>query len=245
MTSQDVILALKERASAERAATSARFFKTDKGQYGEGDKFIGVNMPDTRAVCKKYKDLPKLEVQKLLDSKVHEHRMAGAIILTYQFAKADAAEREKIYQLYMKNVYAGRINNWDLVDVTTPRIVGAYLIDKPRDVLTMLAKSQNLWQRRVAILATFAFINRGESADAIAIAKILLHDKHDLIHKAVGWMLREMGKRVDEKTLTSFLDTHAQQMPRTMLRYSIERLSSKQKSHYMNIKPNKVTMVVE
>jgi len=108
-----------------------------------------------------------------------------------------------------------------------------------------LAKSQNLWQRRVAILATFAFINRGESADAIAIAKILLHDKHDLIHKAVGWMLREMGKRVDEKTLTSFLDTHAQQMPRTMLRYSIERLSSKQKSHYMNIKPNKVTMVVE
>jgi 3-methyladenine DNA glycosylase AlkD len=210
-----------------------RFFKTGKGQYGEGDVFAGIRVPDIRSVAKRYKLLPLPEVQKIIDSKVHEYRMTGLLILTYRYPKANDEEQKVIYDFYIKNLYKGNINNWDLVDVTTPNIVGEYLRDKPREILYELAKSDDLWQRRVSMLATFAFIKRGDARTSLEIAELLLHDSHDLIHKAVGWMLREVGKRVDQQILTDFLDLHSSEMPRTMLRYAIEKLSSDQKQYYL------------
>jgi len=236
MKAEEVKKGLQKYASTSDAEFLQRFFKTGEGQYGAGDIFIGVRVPATRKVCREFKDLPLNEVQKLLDSKVHEHRLAGLIILTYQYPKADEWQKHKIYDFYLKNVYRGRINNWDLVDVTCRDIIGAYLYDKPRDVLYELARSDDIWKKRVAIISTFYFIAKGEANDSIRISKILLHDKHDLIHKAVGWALREVGKRVDEKLLTDFLDKNAHAMPRTMLRYSIEKLSPEQKLHYMQLK---------
>lgn len=213
-----------------------RFFKSGKGQYGEGDVFIGVSVPDTRKVAKQFVNLSFGEIQQLLNSEVHEHRLAGVLILAYQYPKADEETKQNIFDFYLYNVRKGTVNNWDLVDVTTPNIIGEHLLDKPRDVLYKLAESKDLWQRRVAIMATFAFIKKGDPVTTIEIAEKLLHDKHDLIHKAVGWMLREMGKRVDEKLLTDFLDKHAYEMPRTMLRYSIEKLTFEQKLYYMQLK---------
>lgn len=236
MNTRDAIYDLTTYADAERAVHAQRFFKTGKGQYGEGDVFIGVTVPNTRKVAKQYKDLPLDEVQSLLDSDVHEKRLLGLLILTYKYPKATLQEQRLIYEFYLQNVYGGNVNNWDLVDASTPNIIGEYLADKPKDILYSLARSDNLWQKRVSILATFAFIKRGEPGDTLAIAELLLHDTHDLIHKAVGWMLREAGKRVDEKILTDFLDNHAHEMPRTMLRYAIERLSPVQKQHYMTTK---------
>ena len=221
-------------ASTKRAKASQRFFKTGPGQYGEGDVFIGVSMPDLRKVAKQSRDLAISEVQKLVDSPVHEERMTGLVILTLKFERAGEQQRQEIYEMYMTNVYKGNINNWDLVDVTTPRIIGEYLRNKPHDKLYELARSEDLWQKRAAILATFAFIYNGESKTTLELAHILLHDEHDLIQKAVGWMLREVGKRVDETALTDFLDKHADVMPRTMLRYAIERLTPEQRAHFMN-----------
>ncbi len=220
-------------AKPARATASQRFFKTGPGQYGEGDVFIGVSMPDCRIVCRKYRDLPLQEVQKLLDSKIHEHRMVGLIILANSYPKSDDKQKIKIFNLYLKNVYAGRVNNWDLVDVTAPHVIGAHLYDKPKDLLFELAGSDNLWQRRVAVLSSFYFIGKGEAGVSLRLAKLLLNDSHDLMQKAVGWMLREIGKRVDGQLLLEFLDKHYQQMPRTMLRYSIEHLDPVQKTHYM------------
>lgn len=236
MTAKDFELELAKNASNEYAVGLQRFFKTGPGQYGEGDVFIGVRMPDIRMVCKKFGDLPLREVQTLIESPVHEHRMAGLIILTNKYPKAEKTQKQEIYNLYMDRVYAGNVNNWDLVDVTTPKIIGAHLLSGDRKILYDLASSQNLWQRRVAVLATFAFIGQGDASTSMDLAKKLLDDKHDLMHKAVGWMLREVGKRVDEKILTDFLDRHATEMPRTMLRYSIERLSPSQRSHYMSVR---------
>lgn len=236
MNAETVKQALAHHANKDDAVFLQRFFKTGPGQYGEGDVFIGVRVPQTRAVCKQYSALPLSEVQKLLTSKVHEYRLAALIIMTYEYPNVGAAKKQAIYELYMKNLYEGNINNWDLVDVSAEYIVGPYLQDKSKDVLYKLARSENIWRRRVAILSTFAYIKQGNPSTTFELAKILLHDSQDLLQKAVGWMLREVGKRVDEKILTDFLRTYAHEMPRTMLRYSIERLSPEQRAYFMKMK---------
>ena len=216
---------IKKAGDPEKVEVYQRFFKTGKGEYGEGDVFLGLTMPKIREIAKKYLHLSVEEVEEVLHSKYHEFRMAALIIWTYQYPKA----KKEIYDAYLRNTKW--INNWDLVDVTTPRIVGNYLLDKDRKVLYKLAKG-HLWERRISMLATFAFIDNKEFDDAIKIAKILLNDKHDLIHKAVGWGLREIGKK-DEKVLLKFLDEHYKKMPRTMLRYSLERLNDSKRKYYM------------
>ena len=223
---------LKKFANPKRAKVNQWFFKTGKGEYGEGDVFIGLTMPDVRKIAKKYIHLSIKEVEQLLHSKIHEHRMVALVIWTYQFEKADNKTREKIYKAYLKNTKW--INNWDLVDVTTPGIVGMFLLDKDRKILYDLAKSKNLWEKRIAILATFAFINKNkESKDTLKIAEILLDDEHDLIHKGVGWMLREVGKRVSQQKEEEFLRKYYKKMPRTMLRYAIERFDEKKRQFYL------------
>lgn len=222
---------LKKFANPQKAKNLMWFFKTGKGEYGEGDVFLGLSMGDVRKVAKKYQEASLSDVQKLLNSKIHEHRMTALIILTLKFPKASENEQKEIFDLYLKNTK--RINNWDLVDVSTPRVVGAYLLDKPakRKILYKLARSKNLWERRIAIMATFTFIRNGEFEDALKISKILLNDEHDLIHKAVGWMLREIGK-LDQRQEEKFLKKYASKMPRTMLRYAIEKFPErKRKSH--------------
>lgn len=236
MSAEDVEAALRLEAHPDGAAFAQRFFKTGEGQYGEGDVFLGVRVPATRTICKRYKNLTLAEIQKLLDSPIHECRQAGLIIMTLQYPKADSVGQKKLYELYLKNVYAGQVNNWDLVDVSAEKIVGPYLQDKPRSILFQLARSDDLWQRRVAILSTFHYIKQGQAETTLELATILLHDPHDLIQKAVGWMLREVGKRCGRAKLTDFLDTYAGEMPRTMLRYSLEHLPPDQRAHYMRIK---------
>lgn len=236
MIYEDVITELAKSANPSDAQFLQRFFKTGPGQYGEGDIFIGVRMSPVRQVAKKYKDLNLSEVQKLLNSKVHEHRMCGLIILTLKYPKVSEVSKQEIYGFYLKNLYKGRINNWDLIDVTSPRIVGTHLLNKPKQILYDLARSDDLWQKRVSIISTATFINNGEPAATLDLAKVLLHDRHDLMHKAVGWMLREVGKRCDRQLLLNFLDGHAHEMPRTMLRYSIEHLPAEQRLHYMSLK---------
>lgn len=227
-----ILKELKKYSSPKKAAILQRFFKTKKGEYGEGDKFIGVVVPDIRKVVKIYQDLDLAEVVLSLHSPIHEERLCAVLILVTQYKKADAKQQKKIFQLYLKNYQF--INNWDLVDLSAPNIVGAYLRDKPKDILYKLAKSKNLWQKRIAMLATFDDIYHKKSDEAIKIAKILLHDEHDLIHKAVGWMLREVGKRVDEKVLLKFLDEYYRTMPRTSLRYAIERLPEAKRLAYLH-----------
>jgi 3-methyladenine DNA glycosylase AlkD len=225
---------LRQQASPEKAAILQRFFKTGPGQYGTGDKFLGVVMPDQRIIAKKYYTLIDLkEVEELLQSQYHEDRMLALIMLVLKYGKATEGEQTKIYQLYLKNTKW--INNWDLVDVTTPQIVGAYSFQHDRQLVYKLVKSKNLWERRIAVLATFYYIRQDEIKDTLALAKLLLKDDHDLMHKAVGWMLREAGK-VDQKALLGFLDEFAPQMPRTMLRYAIEKLTDRQKKKYLAIK---------
>jgi 3-methyladenine DNA glycosylase AlkD len=228
----NLIKELNKKASPKRKKANEWFFKTGEGQYGYGDKFVGISMPDIRAIAKKYFDLSMDDVLELVKSEIHEYRMTGLVILVYQFEKANEKLRKKIYKTYLKNTKY--INNWDLVDVTTPRIVGGYLLDKKKErkVLYKLVKSKSLWERRIAVLATFMFISKNDFKDSVKIGEKLLKDKHDLIHKAVGWMLREIGKR-DEVTLLAFLDRHYKVMPRTMLQYSIERLSPEQREFYM------------
>jgi 3-methyladenine DNA glycosylase AlkD len=217
---------VQELSNPERAEHSKRYFKTGPGQYGEGDIFLGLTMPQQREIAKKYNDISLDEIQELIYSKFHEHRMIALVILTIQFPK----NKEEIFNFYLKNTKY--INNWDLVDVTTHKVVGEYLLDKPRDILYALAKSDDLWEKRISIISTFAFIRRGQLDDTINIAEILLHDKHDLIHKAVGWMLREVGKK-DKQILVAFLNKYSKKMPRTMLRYSIERFEPKERQFYM------------
>ena len=224
---------LGKLASLKQAQILQRFFKTGPGEYGEGDIFLGIKVPTQRQVVKKYyRDLPLSEIPKLLRTKVHEYRLVALLILVAKFNIKDInqAERKKIYDLYLKNT--AYINNWDLVDLSAPNIVGVYLLDKPRAILYKLSKSNNLWERRIAILATFAFIRDNDYKDTLRIAKLLLGDKHDLIHKAVGWMLREVGKR-DQAKEEKFLRAHYKVMPRTMLRYAIERLEESKRQRYM------------
>ena len=222
-----------------RSADLAHFFKAFPGGYGEGDVFIGVIVPDTRLVAKKYIDLSFAELEKVIASPIHEERLCGLIILTLRYKRdKDEQTRKKIFTFYMKMLRAGHVNNWDLVDVSAP-IIGDYLISEPKhlEVLEKLSRSKNLWQRRTAMVFTFAFLRKGITGPTVVIAENLLGDSHDLIHKAVGWMLREMGKR-DPYLLRSFLKENAPEMPRTALRYSIERLPETERKRWLAIKPS-------
>ncbi len=225
---------LKKISNPDKAKGAQRFFKTAPGQYGAGDKFIGITVPEVRKIAKRFSDLSLPEVLNLLSSPIHEERLCALLILVAQYKTGDEKKQKHIYQAYLKNYKF--INNWDLVDLSAPNIVGAYLSDKPKDILYKWAKSQNLWQKRIAIIATFYDIYHKKSTETLKIASILLHDEHDLIHKAVGWMLREVGKRVDEKILLKFLDQNYKTMPRTMLRYAIERLPEKLRLDYLHSK---------
>ena len=220
--------ALAQFGSPERAAGVARFFKSGKGEYGEGDVFIGCSVPECRLVAREFRALPLVEIEKLMTSRIHEERAVGLFILVAQFERSPD---RKIFDLYRKRM--AFVNNWDLVDMSAPNIVGGWLADKPRSLLDTLAKSKVLWYRRIAMVATFYFIRRGESKDATRIAEALVNDEHDLIHKAVGWMLREVGKRASANALDAFLRRHAATMPRTMLRYAIERLTPAEKEKWM------------
>lgn len=223
---------LKKHRSAEELKKIQRYFKSDKGEYGEGDEFIGVRMGKVFSLAKEYIEMPPGEIEKLLENRIHEVRTGGVSIMDFQARnKKTSAERKKeLFDLYIKR--HDRINNWDLVDRSAPYVVGGYLFDKPRNILYKLARSKNIWERRTAIVSTFYFIRQGEVDDTFKIAEMLIADKHDLIHKATGGWLRAAGGK-DPKKLLSFLDKHAATMPRTMLRYAIEHLSKKQKEYYM------------
>ena len=220
-------------ANKKQAIVLQRFFKTAKGQYGYGDIFLGITVPQSRQVAKKFSLLALDDIEKLLQSKIHEQRLVALLILIEQFKRADKIRQKKIYNLYLKNYKF--INNWDLVDLSAPSIVGTYLLDKSRARLYQLARAKNLWQRRVAIISTFSFIRNNEFKDTLELARILLNDSHDLIHKASGWMLREVGKR-DLQAVEKFLDQNAKIMPRTMLRYAIEKFEPKKRRFYLQIK---------
>jgi 3-methyladenine DNA glycosylase AlkD len=226
---------LNSCANKERAKLLQGFFKTGKGQYGEGDVFLGIVVPKLRKISKEFwKTTSLLEIQKLLDSKIHEERLLALFMLVekYKLAKKNIKidERKKMFEFYLANT--SNINNWDLVDLSAPNIVGDYLLEKDRRVLYKLVKSDNLWERRISILSTFAFIREKDFEDSLKIADILLLDKHDLIHKAVGWMLREIGKR-DVEVLRGFLKGRYKKMPRTMLRYAIEKFDEKERKKWL------------
>jgi 3-methyladenine DNA glycosylase AlkD len=225
---------LKSFANKGRVSDLARFYKTAPGEYGEGDLFLGGTVPQTRSVAKKHQNLELREVEKLFDSPFHEARLCAAIILNLQFKSAKKTQnRKKIFDFYLKQVRAERVNNWDIVDVSAPWM-GVYLneVGDPMPLLKKLAKSKSLWQRRVSIILTFALIRDGDLEPTIAISKALLKDDQDLIHKAVGWMLREVGKK-DVMLLRTFLTEHSHQMPRTMLRYSIEKLPERERKKWL------------
>ncbi|MDR3094138.1 MAG: DNA alkylation repair protein [Bacteroidales bacterium] len=218
-------------ANPEKAQFLRRFFKTGKGQYGEGDVLLGIVVPLTRDIVKKSPALPLNEIRILLDSEYHEARLAGFLFLDKQFKNAKAAEQKEIFDFYLQN--ARKANNWDLVDVTCRDVIGAYLLDKDdRSVLYRLAESDNLWEQRIAIVSTWTFIKNRQFDDTLAIAKKMLTHHHDLMHKAVGWMLREVGKK-DREILVEFLEQHRQQMPRTTLRYAIEHFPPEEKAYFM------------
>lgn len=231
MTAQKIRKRLRQLASREKARVLRGFFKTGPGEYGEGDVFLGVMVPVIRRVAKEFQGAPLVEIESLLASPIHEERLLALFMLVSAFTRGDESRKKKIYSLYLKN--AKYINNWDLVDLSAPNIVGAYLLSRSRKPLYAFAKSRSLWKRRIAILATFPFIKQNDFADSLGIATILLTDDHDLLHKAVGWMLREVGKRslpVEEK----FLKQHYKHMPRTMLRYAIERFPEGKRRKYLD-----------
>ncbi len=221
---------LRRLATPKKAKASAWFFRTGPGEYGHGDVFLGVTVPEQREVAKKYRDLPLRDIEKLLKSKIHEHRLTGVIILVWQFDHGTPAQQATIAKLYLKLLT--HINNWDIVDSSASHILGTYLLDRPRAILYKLAVSPNLWKRRVSIIATQTFIRNNQFVDTLKISKILVRDQHDLIQKAVGWMLREVGDRnrgAEEK----FLKQHAKHMPRTMLRYAIEKFPESLRKRYL------------
>jgi len=230
MTNQKIKKRLKQLANKEKAEVLQRFFKTGPGEYGEGDVFIGVKVPDLRKVAKDFQDIATEDVIALLESAIHEERLLALLILVRKYVKGNETAKKRIYRLYLKKTKF--INNWNLVDVTAHHIVGDYLMDKNKAPLYRLAKSEDLWERRIAILATFYFIKHGKYEETLKIAKILLTDKEDLIHKAVGWMLREIGKR-DMIFEEMFLKQHYKEMPRTMLRYAIEKFPEPKRQKYL------------
>ena len=217
-------------ANSEQAINLQRFFKTGKGQYGEGDIFLGIKVPEQRKLAKLYSDLPVKEAEELLQSKIHEQRLTALFILINHYKKGTEEDKKLIFDLYLKN--AKKVNNWDLVDLSAPNIVGDYLLDKNREILYNLAKSTNLWEKRISILATYTFIKNNQYTETIKISEILLNDTHDLIHKAVGWMLREVGKK-NQEVEEDFLLKYHKKMPRTMLRYAIEKFDEDKRKFYM------------
>lgn len=242
-TAHDVRDALAALANPDDAIHLQRFFKTGPGEYGEGDVFIGVRVPTTRSVVKKFADLELPEVHVLLGSEVHEHRLAGLLILLAQFEKAskprtfDDKARHTIAEFYLRAVEAGRVNNWDLVDSSAGQILGDWLFDRDRSPVFELSDSGDLWRRRVALLTTYGFITRGDASTTLELAESVLDDRRDLTQKALGWMLREVGKRVDRDLLTGFLDRHASRMGRTALSYACEHLSAAERAHFRSLRP--------
>jgi 3-methyladenine DNA glycosylase AlkD len=228
----DVIAALAAQATPARVATLSGFYKTGPGEYGQGDVFIGLTVPISRGVAREFVELPLDQVEILLASEVHEHRFVGLVILVSRYP----GQPVEIADFYLTSVRADRVNNWDLVDCSAEFILGEYLYERPREVLFELAAHDSLWQRRVAMISTFGFIKHGDASTALEIALILLPDKQDLIRKAVGWMLREVGKRVDRALLIEFLDEHAAQMARTTLSYATEHLTPEQRIHYRSLR---------
>ncbi len=222
--------ALRKLADTNVAKASHRFIKTGKGEYGEGDKFIGVRVPVIRTVAKQHRDLSIQQIISILHSPYHEERLLALIMLVNLFDKGNDANRAEVYKNYLANTKY--INGWDLVDNSAHQIAGGYLLDKKRGKLDALSKSGMLWERRIAIIATYQFIKHDQFDDTLRIAEQLLYDKEDLMHKAVGWMLREVGNR-DRKVEISFLDKHYKIMPRTMLRYAIEKFDKKLRQHYL------------
>jgi 3-methyladenine DNA glycosylase AlkD len=230
-TAQKIQATLAQLVDHTLAPRKQKFFKTDAGQYAAGDRFIGITVPQIRIVAKEYRDIPLDAIQELLDSAVNEERLLALIILSNQYKKAQlATNKQRIYDFYCANI--DRVNNWNLVDTSAPHIMGAYLYDKNTDILNRLAQSDKLWHRRIAIVSTQYFIKHQSYEPTIRIATALLHDSHDLIHKAVGWMLREVGEQ-DVQVLTVFLDQHRQAMPRTMLRYAIEKFPENSRQDYL------------
>ncbi|RDH83676.1 MAG: DNA alkylation repair protein [endosymbiont of Escarpia spicata] len=226
--------ALKSHITPDKAEILQRFFKTGPGEYGEGDQFHGVVVPDQRRVARQFKTLALPAVEQLMQSAFHEERLTALFILIHQFEMGNLTVKERIFQTYVRNMVY--INSWDLVDSSAPHIIGAWLEQRDRSQLYEWADSDDLWQRRIAMLATFRYIKNGEFEDALKIADKLVDDPQDLIHKAVGWMLREIGKR-DLARERQFLDRHAATMPRTMLRYAIEKLPEPQRQAYLKLKP--------
>jgi 3-methyladenine DNA glycosylase AlkD len=221
---------LRQFASRDKARILQGFFKTGPGEYGEGDIFLGVVVPDIRRVAKEFQETPVGEIKKILASRYHEERLLALLMLVREFAKGDEALKKRIYGLYLRSTRY--INNWDLVDLSAPNIVGTYLLDKSRKPLYAFARSKDLWKRRIAILSTAAFIRQNDFDDTLTISESLLKDDHDLLHKAVGWMLREVGKRSLPRE-EEFLRKHYKNMPRTMLRYAIERFPEFKRQKYL------------
>lgn len=218
---------LNKLKNQEKARILSNFFKTKEGEYGYGDVFLGLTSDQIKNIAKNYVNIDLKDLQELMNSKIHEERVASLRILVSRFKNNE----KEIFDFYLKNTK--NINNWDLVDLSAPNIVGNYLIDKDKSILYKLAKSNNLWEKRIAIISTFSFIRNNQFEDTLKISEILLKDKHDLIHKAVGWMLREIGKR-DQNTEEKFLKKHYKEMPRTMLRYSIEKFTQEKRKFYLS-----------
>ncbi|WP_208595955.1 DNA alkylation repair protein [Desulfonatronovibrio hydrogenovorans] len=227
---EEIRSALLDHADQDRASTMQRFFKTGPGEYGQGDRFLGVSVPLVRLVAKKYRNIELDQALILLKSVFHEERLLALIILGHKYQKGARHEQEEIFRAYLD--HTRYINNWDLVDVSAEHIVGAYLFSRSRSLLYQLAESTDIWERRIAVMSTFYFIKKGEFDETLRIAEQLISDSHDLIHKAVGWMLREIGKR-DREVEDVFLQNHYQSMPRTMLRYAIEKFPEDLRQKYL------------
>lgn len=221
---------IARHANAKCAALMQRYFKTGNGEYAEGDVFLGLNVGEQRKIAKEFRGMKLSELKPYLNSGIHEERLVALFILVEKFAKAGEEEKKEIFDFYLENTKG--INNWDLVDLSAPKIVGQYLLEKGKGVLYALAKSQSIWEKRIAIMATHAFVRQKKFEDALKISEILLHDRHDLIHKAVGWTLREIGNK-DLATEEKFLKKHCKEMPRTMLRYAIEKFPEKKRKAFL------------
>ena len=221
---------LQALSNAEKREIFPRFFKAGKGEYGEGDRFLGVTVPNIRAIAKLHKDISIEEIRELIQSEWHEVRLCALIIMVEKSKKKDEALRKELFNLYLSQTK--RINNWDLVDLSCRFIIGEYLLDKSRDILYQLAQSPLLWDNRIAIVSTYAFIRKGQLEDTYALSDLMMHHPHDLMHKAIGWMLREAGKR-DSERLYDYVMSHRADMPRTMLRYAIEKFSPKERAILM------------
>lgn len=226
----ELLMETEKLGNPEQAKILQRFFKTGKGEYGGGDIFLGIKVPEQKRIAKKYIGLSLPKIQILLSSKIHEHRLIALLILVGKFKKSNEEEKANIFNFYLKNTKS--INNWDLVDLSAPNIVGEFWIDKKKKILYEFAQSKSIWEKRISIISTLSFIKKEEFDDALRISEILLKDEHDLIHKAVGWMLREIGKK-NQEVLEKFLKIHYKEMPRTMLRYAIEKFDEEKRKKYL------------